>query len=253
MCAAEEDGEGGRGAREVINDKELEGDGAMSVLFAQMQSPAYNMVQGLLLQLLLIQTQHMKRELLRQMHALDTLLRENFFTHPCRRSPGRARPGWRLHAHLAPVRQSPLALPLAPLVKQVRSVMRDAERFLIRNIAARRGRPRRRQRRRAPERRGHGLLVISLHVLRQTVERHMSSFPPASALLFEDLEDFESEQYDCEGKMLILQRIYRTQPLCWRAAARAPRALSSRVSSGQACSSPAIATDESSSLRSGAV
>jgi hypothetical protein len=58
-----------------------------------------------------------------------------------------------------------------------------------------------------------GLLVISLHVLRQTVERHkelLSSGERAS--FFEDLEDLESEQYDCEGKMLVLQRIYRTQP-----------------------------------------
>ena len=32
------------------------------------------------------------------------------------------------------------------------------------------------------------------------------------ASFFEDLEDLESEQFDCEGKMLVLQRIYRTQP-----------------------------------------
>ena len=47
----------------------------------------------------------------------------------------------------------------------------------------------------------------------QTVERHkelLSSGERAS--FFEDLEDLESEQYDCAGKMLVLQRIYRTQP-----------------------------------------
>ena len=38
------------------------------------------MLQGPLLQLLIIQTQYMKRELLRQMSAMDTLLRQNFFT-----------------------------------------------------------------------------------------------------------------------------------------------------------------------------
>ena len=38
------------------------------------------MLQGPLLSLLLIQTQYMKREMLRQMNALDTLLRENLFT-----------------------------------------------------------------------------------------------------------------------------------------------------------------------------
>ena len=32
------------------------------------------------------------------------------------------------------------------------------------------------------------------------------------ASFFEDLEDLESEMYDCEGKLLVLQRIYRTQP-----------------------------------------
>ena len=114
---------------------------AMSVLFAQqMQSPAYNIVQGPLLQLLLIQTQYMKRELLRQMHALDTLLRENFFT----ASMSALLPGVlafggvftlisRLLRKLRSRRRSRRSL-----VKQVRSVMRDAERLLIRNIASRR-------------------------------------------------------------------------------------------------------------------
>lgn len=54
---------------------------AMNSLFAQqMTSPAYNMIQGPLLQLLLIQTQYMKRELMRQMTAMDIVLRENLFT-----------------------------------------------------------------------------------------------------------------------------------------------------------------------------
>ena len=58
-----------------------------------------------------------------------------------------------------------------------------------------------------------GLLVIALHVLRQTVERHKVLLSAGErASFFEDLEDFESEQYDCEGKMLVLHRIYRTQP-----------------------------------------
>ena len=58
-----------------------------------------------------------------------------------------------------------------------------------------------------------GLLVISLHVLRQTLERHRALLEPGERIsLFEDLEDLESEQYDCEGKLQVLQRIYRTQP-----------------------------------------
>ena len=58
-----------------------------------------------------------------------------------------------------------------------------------------------------------GLLVISLHLLRQTVERHKVLLSAGErGSFFEDLEDLESEQYDCDGKMLVLQRIYRTQP-----------------------------------------
>ena len=111
------------------------------------------------------------------------------------------------------------------LVKMIRSVMRDAERLLIRNVTAERradsglngvGPSRDGGRGWAPSRLSDvdsGLLVISLHVLRQTVERHKVLLSAGErASFFEDLEDLESEQYDCEGKLLVLQRIYRTQP-----------------------------------------
>ena len=130
------------------------------------------------------------------------------------------------------------------LVKQVRSVMRDAERLLIRHLASMPGASQRVLGRthsttdatrhtlshdaggddahaasRLRHSAGHlsdidtGLLVISLHLLRQAVERHKVLLSAGErASFFEDLEDLESEQYDCEGKMLVLQRIYRTQP-----------------------------------------
>ena len=42
---------------------------------------------------------------------------------------------------------------------------------------------------------------------------HRALLEPGERIsLFEDLEDLESEQYDCEGKLQVLQRIYRTQP-----------------------------------------
>lgn len=54
---------------------------AMSLLFEQqMQSPVYSMARGPLLQLLLIQTQYMRRELLVQMGAMDTLMAQNSLT-----------------------------------------------------------------------------------------------------------------------------------------------------------------------------
>ena len=54
---------------------------AHSRLFeAVMETPAYNMLAGPLLQMLLIQTQYMRGELLHQMAAIDQLLRENAFT-----------------------------------------------------------------------------------------------------------------------------------------------------------------------------
>lgn len=33
------------------------------------------------------------------------------------------------------------------------------------------------------------------------------------ASFFEDLEDLESEVYDAEGKLAVISRIYRTQPV----------------------------------------
>lgn len=283
------DGEGG-GKLGYVSEEELEeAMSAMSVLFAeQMQSPTYNMLQGPLLSLLLIQSQYMKREMLRQMNALDTLLRENFFT----ASMSALLPGaLALGSAFATLRKIVRVIrsrrrSRRSLVKQVRSVMRDAERLFIRNLAmaASRGDGARAPRPLAPAPSfsssttttsagaatlmprparmlsdvDTGLLVISLHVrhqplqldqpfqsdgwsphpaacsfpcllsckpvrcridtlppqvLRQTVERHkelLSSGERAS--FFEDLEDLESEQYDCDGKMLVLQRIYRTQP-----------------------------------------
>ena len=46
----------------------------------QLQSPAYNLVQGPLLQMLIIQAAYMKAAGLQQMAAMETLMRENFFT-----------------------------------------------------------------------------------------------------------------------------------------------------------------------------
>ena len=198
---------------------------AMSVLFAQqMQAPTYNMLQGPLLSLLLIQTQYMKREMLRQMNALDTLLRENLFT----ASMSALLPGvLAVGAATTVVRRFIRVIrsrrrSRRSLVKQVRSVMRDAERLFIRNIALGASAA-------SPSASGRlgggggtlgggyalggayararvmlsdvdtGLLVISLHVLRQTVERHkelLSSGERAS--FFEDLEDL------CVGAVLTL-------------------------------------------------
>jgi len=222
---------------------------AMSALFAQqMASPAYNMVQGPLLQLLLIQTQYMKREMLRQMNAMDTLLRENFFT----ASMSALLPGViALGAAFVTLRRLARKLLFSrrrsrrSLVKQVRSVLRDAERLVIRSLA----RPRRMATAGGASAGGGGagggesggieplaasdaagmpagvpagvklndldtgLLVISLHVLRQNIERSTALLSAGErASIFEDLEDLESELYDCEGKLLVLQRIYRTQP-----------------------------------------
>ena len=132
------DGEGG-GKLGYVSEEELEeAMSAMSVLFAeQMQSPTYNMLQGPLLSLLLIQSQYMKREMLRQMNALDTLLRENFFT----ASMSALLPGaLALGSAFATLRKIVRVIrsrrrSRRSLVKQVRSVMRDAERLFIRNLA----------------------------------------------------------------------------------------------------------------------
>lgn len=246
------------------------------------------MLQGPLLQLLIIQTQYMKRELLRQMSAMDTLLRQNFFT----ASMSALLPGaLAIGSTLVVLRKLAGKLLFSrrrsrrSLVMQLRTVMRDTERLLLRSLARARslqaappflptrpslstippktapadtvgtpaiplplpalpmpGTPAlttafprsalsMHAPATAPESTGAavfptgrpalvrlsevdtGLLVISLHVLRQTLERHRALLEPGERIsLFEDLEDLESEQYDCEGKLQVLQRIYRTQP-----------------------------------------
>ncbi|KAL1520382.1 hypothetical protein AB1Y20_021969 [Prymnesium parvum] len=181
---------------------------AMNRLFErQMQSPAYNMIQGPLLQLLLIQTQYMKRELLRQMAAMDALLRENYFT----AAMSALLPGaLALALVVSLLRRSVRKLrskrrSRRSLVKEVRGALRDAERLLMNSLATSD----------APcmlAEVDSGLLVISLHSLRQIIERHRVLLSPGERRSFiEDLDDLESEVYDCGQKILVLQRIYRTQ------------------------------------------
>ena len=298
LASGTRDGGGGD-----LTERELEGSmAAMSALFAQqMASPAYNMVQGPLLQLLLIQTQYMKREMLRQMNAMDTLLRENFFT----ASMSALLPGAiALGSACVVLRRLSQKLLFSrrrsrrSLVKQVRSVLRDAERLLIRSLSqqkrvlglggvptidrgagahvsdGRRGGGAHAADAYAPgggrsppcgaasdaagvadaatalmpsppppaARLGDvdtGLLVISLHVLRQTLERSKGLLSVGErSSLFEDLEDLESDLYDCESKLLVLQRIYRTQPalLAGGGAASAgsqPREFAARIHLGR--------------------
>jgi len=172
-----------------------------------MQSPAYNMIQGPLLQLLLIQTQYMKRELLRQMAAMDALLRENYFT----AAMSALLPGaLALALVVSLLRRSVRKLrskrrSRRSLVKEVRGALRDAERLLMNSLATSD----------APcmlAEVDSGLLVISLHSLRQIIERHRVLLSPGERRSFiEDLDDLESEVYDCGQKILVLQRIYRTQ------------------------------------------
>ena len=182
----------------------------------------------------------MKRELLRQMNAMDTLLRENFFT----ASMSALLPGalvlavtWKTLRKAFRKLSGSRRRTRRSLIKQVRAVLRDAERLLIRHLASTPGGAQRVLTRGASSSQleppadaaadaartrpsaarlseiDTGLLVISLHLLRQTVERHKVLLSAGErASFFEDLEDLESEQYDCEGKMLVLQRIYRTQP-----------------------------------------
>ena len=250
-----------------------------------MASPlAATLLQGPLLQLLIIQTQYMKRELLRQMSAMDTLLRQNFFT----ASMSALLPGaLAIGSALVVLRKLAGKLLFSrrrsrrSLVLQLRTVMRDTERLLLRSLARARSLqaapplllptrpshsmnppstapaetadtpaipspallmpgtpalttalPRSALSMHAPAPAPEspaaalfrpalvrlsevdtGLLVISLHVLRQTLERHRALLEPGERIsLFDDLEDLESEQYDCEGKLQVLQRIYRTQP-----------------------------------------
>ena len=195
---------------------------SLSRLFEQqMRSPAYNLVQGSLLQLLIIQTQYMRLELLEQMGAMDTLLRENYFTASMAALvPGVAAIGGvlalmrKLLRTLVSRRRSRRSL-----VKEVRDVLRAAERLLIEQLGRTRieevegqeGAGAVRLQKKLDEM-STGLLVISLHGIRQAIYRHrflLASWERTS--LLEDLEDLESDQYDIHTKLLVLQRIYRTQ------------------------------------------
>ena len=195
---------------------------SLSRLFEQqMRSPAYNLIQGSLLQLLIIQTQYMRLELLEQMGAMDTLLRENYFTASMAALvPGVAAIGGvlavmrKLLRTLVSRRRSRRSL-----VKEVRDVLRAAERQLIEQLGRTRieevegqeGAGAVRLQKKLDEM-STGLLVMSLHGIRQAIYRHrflLASWERTS--LLEDLEDLESDQYDIHTKLLVLQRIYRTQ------------------------------------------
>ena len=180
---------------------------AMSRLFAQqMQSPAYNMARGPLLQLLLIQTQYMRREILLQMGAMDTLMAQNYLTATISAMlPG----AMALAVLIAALRRLVRRLrsrrrSRASLLKQIRSVLRDAERLLLRALASNC---------KQLSQIDLGLLVISMHAMRQTVLRHRVLLSAGERHnLFEDCADLESDLYDVSQKLLIMQRIYRTQP-----------------------------------------
>mmetsp|Transcript_31018 Transcript_31018/g.92660 ORF Transcript_31018/g.92660 Transcript_31018/m.92660 type:complete len:254 (+) Transcript_31018:158-919(+) len=180
---------------------------AMSLLFEQqMQSPVYSMARGPLLQLLLIQTQYMRRELLVQMGAMDTLMAQNSLTATMSAMlPGAVALAVAVTTLRSVVRQlRSRRRSRASLLKQVRLVLRDTERLLLRSLAA------------GAEVLSEvdlGLLVISLHAMRQTVRRHRVLLSAGERqLLFEDCADLESDTFDVHHKMLILQRMYRTQP-----------------------------------------
>ena len=230
------------------SDYVVEGDmAAISRLFeVQLQSPAYNMVQGPLLQMLIIQTQYMKQQLLQQMAAMDTLLRENFFT----ASLAALLPGSALIlATISALRGLLRRLrsrrrSRRSLVKQVRSVLRDVERLLIASLsrhhapppppppppplsatataggadaaaasspssfsAAEMGGPGRLSEVES------GLLVISVHALRQALEAYRVLLAPGERQsLVEDLDELESEMFGVEQKLRTIERMYRTQP-----------------------------------------
>ena len=58
-----------------------------------------------------------------------------------------------------------------------------------------------------------GLLVISVHSLRQALEKYRVLLAPGERQsLVEDLDEIESEAYDVEQKLRTIERIYRTQP-----------------------------------------
>ena len=171
-----------------------------------MQSPAYNLARGPLLQLLLIQTQYMRRELIKQMSAMDTLLRSNYFTASMsallpgvlalsltcmgllgvvRRCRSRNRSRWWLH-------------------KQVRAVLHDAERLLLRGLS---------DGRTSLLHTELGLLVIGLHRLRQGLRRYRSLLQRGEMeRLLEDLADLETDAFTVEHKLRVIERMYRTQP-----------------------------------------
>ena len=180
---------------------------AMSrLLEQQMASPAYNMARGPLLQLLLIQTQYMRCELLQQMAAMDTVLRQNQLT----ASMSALLPGAigvaivltatrRLWRRLRSRRRSRLSL-----MKQIRSILLDIERLLMRSRAS-----------------GSkhllqidlGSLVIGLHALRRAIHRHRVLLTCGERQsLQQDLADIEEDTFDVAAKLDIVERIYRTQP-----------------------------------------
>lgn len=180
---------------------------AMSrLLEQQMASPAYNMARGALLQLLLIQTQYMRCEILEQMSAMDALLRQNYMT----ASMSALLPAAvgttivvtalrRIVSRLRSRRRSRVSL-----VKLLRSVLLDTERLLMHARA------------RGAKHLSEldlGLLVITLHALRRAIHRHrvlLASGERESLLV--DLADMESDGFDVSEKLEIVKRVYRSQP-----------------------------------------
>uniref|UniRef100_A0A7S0P364 Nuclear control of ATPase protein 2 n=1 Tax=Calcidiscus leptoporus TaxID=127549 RepID=A0A7S0P364_9EUKA len=212
--SAERTGEGegaaaaaGGGAKGASLDWEW---GGMSRLFAQqMASPAWGLMQGPLLQLLLIQTQSMRSEMLEQMAVMDQLVRENFFT----AQMSALLPGvlsissllYALRRLLRSIRSHRRSR--GYVVKKVQKVVRNAERLLLAALAA-----------------GHaelpdadtGLLLMGLDELRRSLERHgMLLGRDEREALLEDVDELESPSFAVELKLQTLQRMYRTQPsLC---------------------------------------
>ena len=123
---------------------------------------------------------------------------------------------------------------------QVRSVLRDVERLLIASLSRHRHAPRA-----APTGGGEGggggadaasssaaaagaeldggrgrlsevesgLLVISVHALRQAVGSYRVLLAPGERQsLVEDLDELESEMFDVGQKLRTIERMYRTQP-----------------------------------------
>ena len=116
-------------------DAEME---AISRLFGmQLQSPAYNMVQGPLLQMLIIQAAYMKAAGLQQMQAMETLMRENFFTASISALvPGvglMLAAGGGLKTLLRRLRSRLRSR--RSLIKQMRTTLRDVERLLVASLS----------------------------------------------------------------------------------------------------------------------